>query len=91
MSNNGYKKSGNDDNNWTKTLDKISLKPNGHNIHEIELILNKLIGPIEKEWKFMSLSPRIYVYPDISVKKTEREKIVEILKLNNLLLLPRGF
>ncbi len=90
LSGDSWKKAmfGNDDSEWTRTLDKIFLEPNGRNVREIESILNELIGPIGEEWRFLSLNPRILVHPDISVKKTRREEIIEILESNNLLMLP---
>jgi hypothetical protein len=75
------------DDSWTKEKDKILLKSNGCSIHDIELKLNELI---KSNWRFIG-NPRVYINPPISVKTTEKQKIVEILKSNNLLLLPRGF
>lgn len=76
----------NDD--WTKESDLILLELNGGSIPDVESTLNSVVGT--GRWKFIG-SPRVYTNPPIAVKANERKKIVRILKLNNLLQLPRGF
>ena len=78
---------GDNSGDWTKESDHIFIEPNGRSVHEMELILNELIGPVETEWRFLG-SPRVNVHPDISIKKIRKEEIIGILKSNNLLLLP---
>ena len=77
-------------NRWTKESDRILLELNDHSLRDVEIILNELIGPNEKEWIFLG-NPRIYVNPAISVKLIRKEEIIGILKSNNLLWLPQGF